>query len=772
MNNRLWYKEPAAVWTHALPLGNGSLGAMVFGGNLRERLALNEDTLWSGYPKNKLRPQAKEAFVNARKLVLKGENRLAREELESKALGEYGEAYMPLGDIFMDFPGHSEVKNYVRDLDLSTGVAKVSYTVGDIEYTREYFISHHHKLLCIKLSSSRPGALSLNIEIQSQLKHSINTAQGSIELYGECPSSARPNYVQEEEAVRYDPDHPGIGFLGILNVQATDGKLSTENGAIHIEAAGSVLLVFSAASSFESYNKPLNPQNMELARSRVHSAPDYESIKKAHIKDHSSLFSRVDISLNSPDYENMPTDQRLRAFQQDGKDIGLYQLMFNYGRYLTIAASRKGSQAMNLQGIWNSELRPPWSSNYTVNINTEMNYWPTLLCGLAECYQPLIDLIQDISHAGAATAKENYGARGFTAHHNVDLWRATSPVGEGSGGSAVYGFWPFAGGWLCSHLFEYYMFTGDMDFLLNTAQPILRECARFFLDILTWEGDICFPSPATSPENCFVIDGKPECVAKYSTMGNAICKEVFTNYISCCKILGLKEEDCGAVEKALAALPPFAIGSKGQLLEWDKEYEEFEPHHRHISHLYPFHPGCHIQADRDNELSDAVRQSLLLRGDEGTGWSIGWKINQWARLKDGDHALKLMKIQLRPVEDDGTIDYMSRGGTYLNLFDAHPPFQIDGNFAFTAGFAELLVQSHQSLGEKIIIELLPALPVCIARGSAKGLRARGGITVDLSWNDGRLTKLSLTSTNPISIILKANSKQQELELNCTLELDF
>ena len=751
MEKILRYDAPATIFEEALPIGNGSLGAMIYADTEFDKITINHDTLWSGKPGHNSNPRAKESFLKAQALVSEGKYHDAQVELEENFTNMWLNSYLVLGELYIKSEG-GEYENYNRILDLENSIVRAAYTQNGIDFEREYFVSYPDNCLMVRIKSSKGASFVLS---GSHIGKSHTTA-GDTELYFtfEAPTTIGPEYAAKERPVTYDGESVKASALARVK---TNGSVDTEGDALYIKDSTELIVYFCAETSFiDVHTMPNNP-TFAPCRDRMNALYEksYEEIKKAHVEDVSALFNRVQTDFGG-EVSEKTTDRRLK----DGdKDLGMCELLFNFGRYLVIAASRMGSRATNLQGIWNDKFYAPWSSNYTVNINLEMNYWPVLMCNLVDCHEPLVNLIKSVSEKGRVTAKEYYGAPGFVSHHNIDLWANTTPVGNHVVDSSRYAFWNLSSGWLCRHLFEQYEYTCDTEFLKDVAYPIMKESAIFYLYMLKEQNGKYIMTPSTSPENGVIIDGEKVFTLPYATMTQSIIEDLFKNVSRSAKILGIDDDFTREIEQKKDKIGIYKIGSQGQLLEYDKEYEEEDVHHRHVSHLYALYPADLITTSKTSELADACRQTLEIRGDESTGWSMGWKVNLWARLKDGDRAMKLVKNQLTCVQPNNKINYSEGGGTYPNMFDAHPPFQIDGNYGVCAGICQMFLQC-----ENDEIKILPALPSEMKNGYIKGLLAKGNVTVDIEWKNNKLSRLKLVTPIKQTAIIVIEGEAREIEL--------
>lgn len=792
MSKKLWYKEPANKWVDGLPLGNGSLGAMVFGEVINERIALNEDKLWTGTKSDKVNKNAKNFIDTARRLIDLEEYYTAQDIINKSMLSGYTESYAPLGNLYLDFYYKDikdeneddynkfnsnynkepiKYKDYRRELNLENATVNISYKINSVEFKREIFTSAKDKVMVMRIISNERENISFDARLNSLLKsESFKYKEDGLCLRGIAPIENLPSYVDNSTIIYDEEGKEGIKFCSFLKVKTEDGSININNNVLEVRNSSEVVLILSASTNFENFNtKPgeLGKDEEEISKDIIGKAYrlSYKELYENHINDYKALFDRVEFKLSKEEdldnskEEAFSTDERLKKFKNGYEDLDLIALYFHYGRYLLISSSREGSQPANLQGIWNEDIKPAWSSNYTININTEMNYWPAEVCNLPECHMPLLNMIKELSVTGKITAKEEFNCNGWTANHNTDIWRYSNTVL----GSCEWGYWPMGASWLCHHIYEHYKFTKDKEFL-EEYYNVIKENAIFILDwLIEDENGVLNTCPSTSPENKFLDKkGRPCAVSKSSTMDIAIIRNLFENTIELieelekfiltsekevvmrliskyenekhsintinqditnnyhkylCEYLDEERNFRNNLEVAIKKLPKYKINKNGCIQEWYKDFEEYEPGHRHISHLFGLYPGKDIN-NSNKELIEACKKTLERRLSEGgghTGWSCAWIINFYARLKDGESAYKYLKVLLKNL-------------TYPNLFCVHPPFQIDGNFGGIAAIAEMLVQSHNDT-----VELLPAIPKAWLHGEVRGLKTRQGETINIKW---------------------------------------
>jgi alpha-L-fucosidase 2 len=770
----LRYEQPAQHFEETLLLGNGRVGASLFGGVGTERIYLNDATLWAGGPVDaQMNPRAFEHLPEVREALAAGDWRSA-DRLVRQLQGKFSESYAPLGTLLLQLNHGETTADYLRTLDLGSATATVDYRIGETRYSREAFVSSPDRIMAIRMTASEAGRLGFTIRFESLLRYRVLSQDGTLYATGEAPVHAEPSYRGDIPNPIVYEEGRGTRFGVLVRVVDTDGTVTETGGTLSLTNASQATLLVSVSTSFNGFDREPGLDGLDeirIAEQQLAEAStrDYDALHVRHVEDFGAFFNRVALDLGPDPAPGLATDERLRRYTDGAADPYLEGLYFQFGRYLLISSSRTPGVPANLQGIWNPHMRPPWSSNYTTNINVEMNYWPAEVTNLSEMHEPLLSFIENLSVTGRITAETFWGTRGWAVSHNSDIWAMSNPVGDFGKGHPVWANWNMAGVWLSTHLWEHYAFTGDLEFLEHRAYPLMVGAAEFALDWLIEGPDgYLITEQSTSPENLYrTPDGYNGATTIATTADMSMIRELFDDIIKASEILDRDvelREELRAVRERLA---PYRIGKDKSLQEWYHDWEDADPLHRHQTHLFGLHPGTHIDPDQTPELAEASRVALEIKGDESTGWSKAWRINLWARLRDGDRAHKLYRELLTYVHPVPDLRYDRGGGTYPNLMDAHPPFQIDGNFGGTAGVAEMLVQSHA--GE---IRLLPALPGAWRNGSVRGLRTRGGVEVSLVWQDGALVSATLIATVDGSHRLVYGDVERMVEIDAGEEIQL
>ena len=737
----LWYKKPASNWNEALPIGNGRLGAMIYGGVAQEHVQFNEETLWTGIPQSYAREGASDHLEHIRQLLFDGKQEEAHEYAQKNFMSDplVQMAYQPFGDLFLDFKGHEGYSDYKRTLSLNDAIHRVSYKVGGTQFNREYFVSKPDEVIVVNMSADKKGALSFDFWLDAAHSEKNVAIQDS-------KQTLKVKVSDGITAYRSVPYQSALFGEARVTVE-TDGTVSENGGKLSVENASTATLYLTAATNYKRYDDVTNaPSKIVEGIFDSLGVKKYVELKQEHVKDYQRLFNRFDLGFGTSEKDKLPTDERLVEFQSgDPHFVALY---VQYGRYLMLSSSREGTNPSNLQGIWNDKLIPAWDSKYTTNINAEMNYWLSEVTNIPETHEPMFKLIEEVAESGAITAKKHYNIdEGWIVHHNTDIWRGTAPINH-----ANHGIFQGGGGWLSHHLWEHYLYSQDLDFLRERAYPLMKGSAQFYNQVLIKDPKTAWliTSPSNSPETGGLVYGP--------SMDHQIVRSLFKATIKAASILGIDSEFSAELQEKLGQIAPDQIGQHGQLQEWVEDKDDITSKHRHVSHLWGVHPGKEINYDDTPELMEAAKVSLGFRGDDGTGWSLAWKINFWARFLEGDHAYELIKLLFRPVTTNETT-YGAGGGSYLNLFDAHPPFQIDGNFGAPAGILEMLMQSHMDR-----IDILPALPTALPSGNISGLKARGGFELAFDWKDEKLSILKIKSLAGKPCRVRYKGKEVDLSI--------